>query len=229
MIKAVAIDLDDTLLDTTDILIPKAIERIYKLLQQKGYQQSLEEFNQQRILFVAHSSHKEFFKHLVASNPQLGPDSKSLSDVLIQYFYQPEIPASLPLIAGAFENLEYLSKKYHLYVVTSGVLETQKEKIKALNLTRWIPVANHLIVDGKNILSKKQAFEIILATEQIPAQQLLSFGNRLSQEIRYAKMLGCQTCYFQFGEHADDIPQDEFEKADFTIQKHQDLINTCRL
>lgn len=236
MIKTLAIDLDDTLLDTTEILIPNAIERIYKLLQKSGYSQDLKAFNHERVLFVAHSSHKEFFKHIVASNPQLEqnaklflPQEKNLSDVLIQYFYQPEIPETLPLIDGAKENLEYLSKKYHLYVVTSGVLETQRAKIKALNLSQWIPVENHFIVDGKNINSKKEAFEKILEKEQIPPQQLLSFGNRLSQEIRYAKMLGCQTCYFQFGEHAHDIPADEFEKADFTIQRQQDLISKCRL
>lgn len=228
MIKAIAFDLDDTLLNTTEILIPFAIRRIYDLLCQKGFKESFEVFNQNRISFVGHSSHREFFKHTVASNPQLLTEP-GLADVLIQYFYQPEIPEKMPLIEGAKENLEILSSKYKLYVVTSGVEPTQKRKIKALGLECWIPVTNQFIVDGNGIKTKKQAFEMLLKKESISPSELLSFGNRLSQEIRMAKEIGAQTCYFQFGEHAHDIPKDDFEKADFTIQTQKEFITKCRL
>lgn len=228
MIKAIAFDLDDTLLNTTHILIPNAIKRIYELINKYGFADSFEAFNSKRLHFVAHSSHKEFFKKIVSSNPQL-LKINGLSDVLIQYFYQPEIPPDLPLIEGAKENLEYLSIKYPLYIVTSGNLATQKQKIAALKIQKWIPEENHYIIDGTQHVYKKQAFEAIIAKEKITPPSLLSFGNRLSQEIRMAKELGCTTCYFKFGEHANDTPIDNYEVPDFSIQTQKELIPTCRL
>ncbi|MCB0369225.1 MAG: HAD hydrolase-like protein, partial [Bdellovibrionales bacterium] len=146
MIKAIAFDLDDTLLNTSEILIPSAVKRIYELILKNGYKKSFTEFNRERLDFVHHSSHREFFKQVVANDPQLSPKD-SLLETVVKYFYQPEIPQNLSLIPGAKENLELLNTKYKLYLVTSGVIPTQELKIKALSLEQWIQKTNHLIID----------------------------------------------------------------------------------
>ncbi|MCK6598454.1 MAG: HAD family hydrolase [Bdellovibrionaceae bacterium] len=241
MTKVIAFDLDDTLLNTTDILIPLAIKEVYSVLQQRGYKESFLEFNNKRLEFVGSKSHREFFKSLVTSEPQLTVANKtlpsvqlateetSLYELLVRCFYQPPIPMDLPLIPGAKENLDFLSTKYTLYLVTSGETETQKQKIKSLHLSQWIPPSHHLIIDGLDFKNKRQAFQHILQQSNIPPTALLAIGNRLSQEIRMAKEIGAMTCYFRFGEHASDIPTDQFEVPDYTITQQQELISVCRL
>ncbi len=232
MIKAIAFDVDDTLLNTSEILIPFAIQKIYKVLLEHGLKVTFEEFNRQRLSFVAHASHREFFKHFVDGYPFTSEITVSKNDLvttLIQHFYEPEIPMNVKLIEGSSENLNKLILKYKIYVVTSGVAKTQVQKIEALKLSQWIPKKNHLIIDGSRFRTKKQAFQMILEKENLLPSELLSVGNRLSQEIRMAKELGAQTCYFKFGEHANDIPKDHFEQADYTITHHKDFIPTCQL
>lgn len=232
MIKAIAFDVDDTLLNTSEILIPFAIQKIYQVLLANGLKVTFEEFNRQRLSFVAQSSHREFFKHFIDGYPftsEITVSRNDLAATLIQHFYEPEIPLNANLIEGSSENLNRLKSKYKIYVVTSGVEKTQVQKIEALKLIQWIPKENHLIIDGNKYKTKKQAFQMILKKENLLPAELLSVGNRLSQEIRMAKELGAKTCYFKFGEHANDIPKDHFEQADYIITHHKDFIPTCQL
>ena len=85
-----------------------------------------------------------------------------------------------------------------------------------------------VVADGA-LPTKKAAFEKILKDSKIHPHELLSIGNRLSQEIRMAKQLDCRTCYFQFGEHSEDKPRDHFETPDYTIFSHKELISVCQL
>ena len=78
-IKAIVFDLDDTLLDTTTLLIP------------------------------------------IARTPA---------------FYE-RIRKPLPLMEGSRQNLDYLVKKYPLFLLTMGDLESQKAKIKSLGIENY--------------------------------------------------------------------------------------------
>ena len=84
-------------------------------------------------------------------------------------------------------------------------------------------------MDGMKKERKRQAFSEIIEALKINPSELLSIGNRLSQEIRDAKELGATTCYFKFGEHIGESPKSHLENPDFTIEKHSELIATCHL
>lgn len=233
MIKVIVLDLDDTLLDTSGLLIPGACLKIYNHLKSMGFSNSFESFETSRKSFVKQSSHKEFFKKFVAENTQaLRLNSNTADELLKQitnYFYDPEIPENIHLLEGATENLNYFQKKYKLALVTSGIEKTQKLKVAKLNLNSFIPIENQFYISGEMLKTKKQAFQILIEKEKIKATELLSIGNRLSQEIRMCKELGGHTCYFQYGEHAEDTPKDQFEIPDFTVKTHHEIIATCRL
>ena len=226
--KAIAFDLDDTLIDTTNQLIPFACRKIHTHLLSLGYTKSFEEFDGLRKDFVKTRSHKEFFRNLA---PTLAKDQKSdhLFATLNQLFYEPEIPSHLTLMDGAEDNLERLIANYDVFIVTAGVIKAQERKLAQLKINRFIQADNILVVAENGIATKKLAFEKILQKAQIQPHELLSVGNRLSQEIRMTKQLGGHTCYFQFGEHADDVPQDQFEIPDYTIHTHKELISACHL
>lgn len=226
--KAIAFDLDDTLIDTTNELIPLACQKIHTYLASQGYSGTFEEFDGLRKDFVKTRSHKEFFKSLI---PHLtnAAHKEEWIPTLNRYFYEPIVPAHLQMMEGAEDNLKKLNERYQLYVVTAGVLSAQERKLNQLQLTRYIKQENIFIVADGAYPTKKAAFENILAISNIRPEELLSVGNRLSQEIRMAKQLNCHTCYFKYGEHADDVPQDQFEVPDYTIHFHKDLISVCRL
>lgn len=228
--KAVAFDLDDTLIDTTNELIPLACRKIHSYLLTEGYAGTFEEFDILRKDFVKTKSHKEFFRSLVTTFALKNPSQLPLVVAnLERLFYEPTIPPHLRMMVGAEENLKILATNYNLYIVTAGVVSAQHQKLIPLKIERFVKKENILIVAEGAYPTKKAAFEKIIRDNAIQPRELLSIGNRLSQEIRMAKQLGCRTCYYQHGEHAEDVAQDQFEIPDYTIHSHKELISVCQL
>lgn len=228
--RVIAYDLDDTLIDTSGLLIPAACQNIYLNLKAAGFENSFKEFDTDRRLNVSHLSHKDYFKQL---SEKLYPSdlerSKNLTQNLTNLFYEPDVPSKMPFIDGVEKNLNALQKKYKLYVVTAGVVSAQYKKLNSLGIEKWIPKENWYIVSKETFSSKRDAFKNILKKEQIEPKQLLAIGNRLSQEIKMAKEIGASTCFFKFGEHSSEKPMNDYEKPDFIISDHKDFILTCQL
>ncbi|NUN05437.1 MAG: HAD hydrolase-like protein [Bdellovibrio sp.] len=223
--KSIAFDLDDTLLDTSGILVPAAAQRACEAMIAAGVQCSLEECLQMRHDLASQQSHTEIFRGIIQRYGTSQPE-KAVEGAL-QEFYNPAVPATLPLMPGAIENLQYLKSNYQLFLVTMGSKTSQEQKIKALGIAQHfkkIYILNGFIGEKKDL-----AFRDILASEQHAPAQLLSIGNRLSSEIRDGKRLGTDTCYFAYGEHVGETPQFPEDHPDFTITTHQELIQVCGL
>lgn len=223
--KSIAFDLDDTLLDTSGILVPAASRRACEAMLAAGLQCSLDECLQMRHDMASQQSHTEIFTRIVKRFGTSQPE-KAVEGAL-QEFYNPAVPATLPLMPGALENLEYLKKDYQLFLVTMGSKTSQEQKIKALGIAHHfqkIYILNGFIGEKKDL-----AFRDILASQQHAPHELISIGNRLSSEIRDGKRLGADTCYFAYGEHVGEIPQYPEDHPDFTITQHKDLIPVCGL
>ncbi|WP_413585422.1 HAD hydrolase-like protein [Bdellovibrio sp. HCB274] len=225
MIKSIAFDLDDTLVDTSGLLVPMASQRACEAMIAAGVCVSLEECMTIREELAANLSHTEIFTKIVN---QFGTNQpgKAVHDAL-EEFYNPEVPSVLPLLAGATENLLHLKEHYNLYLVTMGSFDAQVEKIKALGIEKFfkkIYVLNGFIGE-----KKEAAFLDILAQEKHPAAELLSIGNRLSSEIRDGKRVGATTCYFAHGEHVGEEAVYPEDTPDYTITQHKDLIKVCGL
>lgn len=223
--KAIAFDLDDTLLNTSGLLVPQAAEKACLSLISVGAQCSVEECLNLRAKLAHTLSHPEIFG-FIADEYQC-PERELGLQLAILDFYNPDIPATLPLIEGALENLQNLSQRYDLFLVTMGIRQAQEKKIQALGIKDYFKKI--YILDSLRGERKKLAFEDILKESDCQPDQLLSVGNRLSAEIRDAKLIGAQTCYFPFGEHIGESPTQKHDYPDFTIQRHSDLIKTCHL
>lgn len=224
-LKCIAFDLDDTLLDTSQWLVPMAARHACQAMLDAGVASDIDTCLQWRSAKAAEFSHREIFAQFIQRYGTSTPDM-ALQGAL-KAFYNPEVPSRLPLMEGAEENLRTLSRKYHLYLITSGEPAAQQRKIKALQIETYFKKI-YLVNNFKNE-TKKHAFESILAVEKIQPEELLSVGNRLSQEIREAKMCGAKTCYFCHGEHVGERPELREDYPDFTVYKHQELIKTCGL
>ena len=223
--KSIAFDLDDTLLDTSGILVPDAARRACEALRAAGVNCSLSECLEIRQTMAQDYSHQEIFSFI---NEKFGTKADPIPvERALEKFYNPDVPENLPLLPGSNENLEKLKKNYSLFLVTMGAYESQVKKIRSLNIEHHfqkIYILNNFAGE-----KKETAFRDILKLRGHGPEQLLSIGNRLSSEIRDAKRIGAKTCYFAYGEHVGETPQYPEDHPDFTIFHHRDLINTCGL
>lgn len=224
-IKAIAFDLDDTLLDTSGLLVPAASRHAFQLLQKAGLTLSLEECEKFRLDLIRTTSHKDVFKKLAA---EYGTEETMKAVALAnKAFYEPVLPEHLPLLPGAKENLEILSKKYHLYIVTAGYQEAQLNKVKSLGIAQYFK--NVFVVNSLEKERKLAPFKKILELENIQPRELLCIGNSLSSEIHDARELGATSCYFQFGEDRGAVPTEPERRPHYHIYNHAELIPTCSL
>jgi putative hydrolase of the HAD superfamily len=224
MIKVIAIDLDDTLLDTSGLLAPKATLDAFSFLIRNGLQLSPEQCEERRLELIKSISHREVFEILAR---QYG-SHKTLEILpeVINIFYDPAIPELLPLMDGAKENIDYLKNKYSLYLVTAGAETAQRKKAQALGIAqdfKKIFVVNSLLKKRK-----KEAFLKIINDEQIKPEELLCIGNSISSEITDALAIGAMACYFEFGEDRGDITKLPLQPH-YRIKNHKELIKACQL
>ncbi|MEZ0392562.1 MAG: HAD family hydrolase [Pseudobdellovibrionaceae bacterium] len=168
-IKLIVFDLDDTLLDTTELLIP------------------------------------------IARTPA----------------FEKRIREPLPLLPGAFENLEYLKNKYILTLLTQGRLDAQTQKVTSLGIGHFFQ--EQYFADPTQNQPKGVFFSQIIQNFGIQSQEMLSIGNRRTTDIREAKKVGAQTCLFKYGEHQSETVECPEDVPDFEINSHQELLSVCRL
>ena len=225
-IKAIAIDLDDTLIDTSGLLVPLAAKRACLNMISEGLHCSLEECVALRAQLAVEYSHRELFA-LIAQRAG-HDDFARIGDIGAHAFYgHTDLPSPLPLLPDALETLEELKGRYRLFLVTAGIEATQRKKI---SLARLEPFFEEIfVIDKFQNKNKATAFEAILQKTLFQPQELLSLGNRLKEEIRLAKRLGARTCYFEYGEHVGETPQEPADHPDFRIHRWQDFIRTCQL
>lgn len=141
--------------------------------------------------------------------------------------FERRILEPLPLMDGARENLQILSHKYHLSLVTQGNPRVQMAKIQSLGVADFF---RHLeIVDTSLDPSKSKAYRHVSAMMGIEPARILSIGNRRSTDIRAAKALGMLGCLFKHGEHQNEVPEGPDDIPDFEVTHHRDLIRVCNL
>lgn len=225
MIKAIAFDLDDTLIDTTHVLVPIASRAAFEAMAKFGLSTTFEVFENERRIGALSMSHQKIFRTIAEKHGD--PFHEDQVQAGIDNFYNPPLPSNLALLPGALEGLEILKKRYSLFLVTSGAIPTQKEKVKRAGIEHYFKKMYFL--DSFKKERKRIAFSDILQMLNIQPHELLAIGNRLSQEIRDAKELGCITCYFKYGEHVGEVAQDHFEHPDFTIHQHSEFLPVCKL
>ena len=224
MIKAIAFDLDDTLLDTSGLLTPSASRETFNLMIKKGLKLTPAECESFRTGLIRQHSHREVFEKLATEYGT--PETIEHLPQIYDSFYFAKLPHNLPLIEGARQNLDYLKPKYALYLVTAGIESSQLGKVAALDIEkdfRKVFVVNSILKH-----KKKDAFNEIIKMENIKPDELLCVGNSLLSEIQDALQIGAKACYFEHGEERgklSDLPR----HPDFHVKNHSELIKTCQL
>ena len=224
-IQSIAFDLDDTLIDTTGLLVPMAAQRACETMIDQGLQTDLQTCIATRTQLLKNFEAQNIFTELVKTFNQANIQSIAKSGFDI--FYNPQVPDKLPLIANSFETLNQLRQKYRLHLVTAGIPETQIKKVRATGIEKFFTSIQ--FVDISKNQNKGEAFQQILKVDQISNLNLLCVGNRLTDEIYYAEKMNCPSCLFIFGEHQNENLAHPEIRPSFTISDLKELIEDLGL
>ncbi len=110
--------------------------------------------------------------------------------------YQNLLGQGHELIEGAWEMLEYLGSRYRLLVVTNGVEQTQRNRLRLSGIERFM---DEIFISGHVGFQKpqKEFFEYCFSHISDPdPEQTLIIGDSLTSDIQGGMNAGIDTCWF---------------------------------
>lgn len=165
----VVFDLDDTLIDTRNVLLPLALKRVadatgipIERLDPRG--KRIDE---------------------VLARVGVTPEQR---EAAAKAWYRPEVPPLTPF-PGAREVLEALRGRVHLVLLTRGDPVRQKRKIEQCGLG---PLFDEIVIRPIEAPgSKRDDVEALLARHGIGASRCGVIGDDDRDELKHARELGC--------------------------------------
>lgn len=184
-IDAVIFDLDDTLYSEKEYI-------------KSGYNAIAEEFieivDMSQKLWNAFLNNKNAVDYVLEKEGLLTEENK----VRALEKYRNHIP-SIHLYDGIEDMLAQLKKTKKIGLITDGRPIGQRNKIKALNLEKYI---EKIIVTDElgGVEFRKpntKAFELMQETLKIPFEKMVYIGDNINKDFIAPKKLGMQTIYFR--------------------------------
>lgn len=221
--KAIIFDLDDTLLNTSEYILPQAELESCQAMINAGLKADL-----QSLLSLRKKLH--FEKPEVPVIPlmveKLEVPDELASKVIAAgntAFYHREIKEPLVLYNGAQDLLEELCQDVKLFLVTAGDKKTQMQKVEGLYLEEYFEKI--YVVDPLKAGQKFYSFSEIQDAYDLMSDKILSVGNRISSDLSPAKRLNWRTCWIKQGEYnsVGELSKD----VDFTFNSIDQLLDFC--
>lgn len=221
--KAIIFDLDDTLLNTSDYILPQAIKESNEAMVKAGAPSTADQLYKLRIKLHAENPEEPVIPMMVKS---LGLDDEAAARVTkagLDAFYNRDVKEPLVLYNGAQDLLEELCQDVKLFLVTAGEKKTQMQKIEGLFLEDFFEKI--FVVDPSKSGQKFYAFSEIQDTYDLMSDKILSIGNRISSDLTPAKRLNWRTCWVKQGEYK--YSESSLKDADFTFNSIDQLLDFC--
>lgn len=166
----VVFDLDDTLIDTRNVLLPLALGRVADATG---------------IPLARLNARGKRIDEVLAGIPDVTPAQR---DLAAEAWYRPDVPPLTPF-PGARELLEGLSGRVRLVLLTRGSPERQKRKIAQCGLG---PCFDEILIRAIEAPgSKRDDLEALLARHGIGASRCGVIGDDDRDELKHARDLGC--------------------------------------
>jgi FMN phosphatase YigB (HAD superfamily) len=221
-------DLDDTLLDTYRQLVPRASRDACRAMIASGLNTDLDACLHACLLREKNRLRSDLFQTLVERfGTRAGEDARAIAQAGHRAFYNREVETDIALFPGAREMLSELKSTYTLHLVTAGHRPTQSAKIRILELEGFFSSVH--LVDPSVGQSKTDAFRRILESTGRAPDTHLSIGNRIDTDVAEARALGMKACWVRYGEYNHLQPSGSLERAEFVIDRIEELKKTCRL
>lgn len=123
-----------------------------------------------------------------------GYDNKQVAKKMGEEYVE-ESPKQNTLFPYAIEALEFLYKKYNLYVITNGFKEVQDIKMEVCGLNKYF-VRVFTSEEIGALKPKKEAFEYSLNSVNAKKDESIMIGDDLKSDVGGAKKYGIDQVYF---------------------------------
>lgn len=231
-------DLDDTLIPTTEVLVPQTIISLVAYLKSEGLVTNQQEMLNFKKQYKGQKNETAFFTDFVSfilereslnnNEMQLTTEKKQaeVTQNCFKLFHNPTIAADFAPFKDTHPVLSYLKTKgYELILLTQGNPESQFNKIKQVKILPYFDSIH--IVDIFKKQKKMDFLKQILHLSKALPQHLLCIGDSLHNELWASHKLGIKTCWVLNNSDHSKVLR-EFD-PDFTIEGLHDLVKTCRL
>ena len=136
--------------------------------------------------------------------------------------YQDFLGSGAYLLEGALDLVQYLFRKYTLYIITNGVTATQRTRLTDSGLEIYM---KDIFISGELGVQKprKEYFDACIRRMKDPGSRnsMLIIGDTLSSDILGGLQAGIDTCWYNpgFADPDPEIPA-TFEVHSFRELKH---------
>jgi len=218
-LRAIIFDLDDTLYDCTNTLTQAATDRAIVAMIEHGLQASKQEAKHFLNEYQANATHR--VHALDALVDHFGPQRETILEHGMIAYNAPTIDQPIELFPGVLETLSELRHHYKLILVTTGLRERQRNKLRLLGLTDAFDCI--LIDDIHEGLSKRERFLAAATNFNVTCEDMAVVGDRIFSEIKIGNQLGMTTIRMHHGAYANIHPSKEWEAPDHNIRAITEL------
>lgn len=212
MIKAVLIDIDDTIFDfekCSKNAFKKTLEKLDLSYKEKDFlyfnevndilwnKQKLGKININEVFIERSIMMSKYF--------ELDIEKEIFNDLFVEFLYD-----EIEMVDEIEELLSYLSNKYQIYAASNGIYDMQINRLKKSNLDKYF---KDIFVSDKMSYEKpdKRFFEKIISITKYSNKNLIMIGDSIKSDIIGAKNTGIKSIYFNKGNK-------KISDKDFTYQ-----------
>ena len=223
MIKAVLVDIDNTLLDfhkCSDESMCLAAED-FGISFPENYFEIFTEINNGLWTKIEKGelTRQGLFKirwNLVFEAMGIDADGPVFEECFRDYIKKSAIP-----VEGAIELLQYLSNKYSVYVASNSSYEQQKARLGKAGM---LPYVKEIFTSEEIGFAKpsKEFFEA--CKKELPDfenDEIMMIGDSINADIEGSKKFGFKTCWFNFAKKPDAV----CDSADFIVEELSEIKN----
>lgn len=135
---------------------------------------------------------------------QVGVEDAGLAQAFARDFFA-VIPTCQKLMPHAREVLEYLSARYHLYILSNGFRELQYRKMCAAGIDGYFRKV--ILSEDIGLLKpRKELFDFALSATQSEAKESLMIGDNWENDITGARNAGWHQAYYAPDDDASPLP-----------------------
>ncbi len=184
-------DLDDTLLQTSEVTTPYCLHKVAEKLAQNRIEQK-DFFEDLISLHTASYSSKETLHKFFQKHPA----KKKFHFEIAKFLYE-DLSKEAPVIPypEVKKNLFYLAKANTLFIVSKGELPIQLEKLKKAGIDREL--FSKIVVSSNE--DKMDSYQQIVRMAPMNRAEILAVGDRPVLDLKPAKELGCTTVHIKRG------------------------------
>ena len=212
MIKAVLIDIDDTIFDFNKCsknAFKKTLKKLDLSYKEKDFlyfnevndilwnKQKLGKININEVFIERSIMMSKYFEHDI--------EKEIFNDLFVEFLYDED-----EMVDDIEDLLSYLSNKYQIYAASNGIYDMQINRLKKSNLDKYF---KYIFVSDKMGYEKpdKRFFEKIMNITKYSNKNLIMIGDSIKSDIIGAKNSGIKSIYFNKGNK-------KISDKDFTYQ-----------